>query len=184
MVCHASTLVAMRPHWSRCAGRLHIAPLKCILGSNSVRRVTCTGIFSPPHPRQPLVLLHHPSRFPRLFSPPRALSPLPSLTNLCSMGMVFWELVVRCIMGRYERPFAEFKNLHFDFQIIIQTAKKGLRPTIPETCPEVCNPSLPLSSSFPASPHLTSPPPFPSAASPFPRFFSPPTTLPPSHILM
>lgn len=40
-------------------------------------------------------------------------------------------------MGHYERPFAEFKNLQFDFQIIIQTAKKGLRPTIPESCPEV-----------------------------------------------
>lgn len=57
-------------------------------------------------------------------------------SDVYSMGMVFWELVVRCILGRYERPFAEFKNLHFDFQIIIQTAKKGLRPTIPETCPE------------------------------------------------
>jgi len=57
-------------------------------------------------------------------------------SDVYSIGMVFWELVTRCILGRYERPFAEFKNLHFDFQIIIQTAKKGLRPTIPETCPE------------------------------------------------
>lgn len=57
-------------------------------------------------------------------------------SDVYSIGMVFWELIARCILGRYERPFAEFKNLHFDFQIIIQTAKKGLRPTIPETCPE------------------------------------------------
>lgn len=57
-------------------------------------------------------------------------------SDVYSIGMVFWELVSRCILGRYERPFAEFKNLHFDFQIIIQTAKKGLRPTIPESCPE------------------------------------------------
>jgi len=57
-------------------------------------------------------------------------------SDVYSIGMVFWELVARCLLGRYERPFAEFKNLHFDFQIIIQTAKKGLRPTIPETCPE------------------------------------------------
>jgi len=56
-------------------------------------------------------------------------------SDVYSIGMVLWELVTRCITGRYERPFAEFKNLHFDFQIIIQTAKKGLRPTIPATCP-------------------------------------------------
>lgn len=57
-------------------------------------------------------------------------------SDVYSLGIVFWELVVRCIMGHYERPFAEFKNLQFDFQIIIQTAKKGLRPTIPDCCPE------------------------------------------------
>jgi len=57
-------------------------------------------------------------------------------SDVYSLGIVFWELVTRCIMGHYERPFAEFKNLQFDFQIIIQTAKKGLRPTIPESCPE------------------------------------------------
>jgi len=57
-------------------------------------------------------------------------------SDVYSIGMVMWELMVRCITGRYERPFAEFKNLQFDFQIIIQTAKKGLRPTIPATCPE------------------------------------------------
>jgi len=56
-------------------------------------------------------------------------------SDVYSIGMVLWELVTRCITGRYERPFAEFKNLQFDFQIIIQTAKKGLRPTIPPTCP-------------------------------------------------
>lgn len=57
-------------------------------------------------------------------------------SDVYSIGMVLWELIVRCITGRYERPFAEFKNLHYDFQIIIQTAKKGLRPTIPPTTPE------------------------------------------------
>lgn len=57
-------------------------------------------------------------------------------SDVYSIGVILWELVTRCILGHYERPYAEFKNLHFDFQIIIQTAKKGLRPTIPETCPE------------------------------------------------
>eukprot|EP01132_Coremiostelium_polycephalum_P005348 gene5348-6671_t len=56
-------------------------------------------------------------------------------SDVYSIGMILWELVTRCINGRYERPFSEFKNLHHDFQIIIQTAKKGLRPSIPKACP-------------------------------------------------
>eukprot|EP01113_Clastostelium_recurvatum_P011680 TRINITY_DN1597_c0_g1_i1.p1 TRINITY_DN1597_c0_g1~~TRINITY_DN1597_c0_g1_i1.p1 ORF type:complete len:688 (-),score=192.59 TRINITY_DN1597_c0_g1_i1:164-2140(-) len=56
-------------------------------------------------------------------------------SDIYSIGMILWELLVRTMTGRYERPFAEFKNLHFDFQIIIQTAKKGLRPTIPSSTP-------------------------------------------------
>lgn len=52
-----------------------------------------------------------------------------------SIGIVLWELVVCCIKGEYERPYQEYPNLHFDFQIIIQTAKKGLRPTIPPSTP-------------------------------------------------
>jgi len=61
-------------------------------------------------------------------------------SDVYSIAMILWELVTRCINGRYERPFSEFKNLHHDFQIIIQTAKKGLRPSIPKACP----PSLAL----------------------------------------
>ncbi|EGC31160.1 hypothetical protein DICPUDRAFT_95570 [Dictyostelium purpureum] len=56
-------------------------------------------------------------------------------SDVYSMGMILWELVTRCINGRYERPFSEFKNLQHDFQIIIQTAKRNLRPTIPKACP-------------------------------------------------
>ena len=39
------------------------------------------------------------------------------------------------MQGTYERPYGEYKHLVFDFQIIIQTAKKGLRPTTPQSCP-------------------------------------------------
>ncbi|EGG23797.1 ankyrin repeat-containing protein [Cavenderia fasciculata] len=56
-------------------------------------------------------------------------------SDVYSIGMILWELVTRCINCRYERPFSEFKNLQHDFQIIIQTAKRGLRPTIPPACP-------------------------------------------------
>eukprot|EP01133_Synstelium_polycarpum_P019412 gene19412-23245_t len=56
-------------------------------------------------------------------------------SDVYSIAVILWELVTRCINGRYERPFSEYKNLHHDFQIIIQTSKKGLRPTIPPACP-------------------------------------------------
>lgn len=38
--------------------------------------------------------------------------------------------------GEYLQPYADHKNLTFDFQIIIQTAKRGLRPTFPTKTPE------------------------------------------------
>ena len=49
--------------------------------------------------------------------------------------MIVWELVNRCLKGKYEAPFSEYKNLTMDFQIIIQVAKSHLRPTIPDRCP-------------------------------------------------
>jgi hypothetical protein len=52
------------------------------------------------------------------------------------MGIIFWEICHRVIRGKYEQPYSEFKNIQFDFQIIIQAAKSDLRPTIPESCPE------------------------------------------------
>jgi len=57
-------------------------------------------------------------------------------SDIYSMGIVLWELVARCIRGRYERPFAEHRHIQYDFQIIIQAARENLRPTIPPTCPE------------------------------------------------
>jgi hypothetical protein len=42
---------------------------------------------------------------------------------------------MRVMTGEYRRPFAEFTELTFEFQIIIQTAKTKLRPTIPPQCP-------------------------------------------------
>jgi len=56
--------------------------------------------------------------------------------DVFSIAIILWELVTRCIKQEYMRPYQEYPNLHFDFQIIIQTAKKGVRPTIPPNCPE------------------------------------------------
>lgn len=58
-------------------------------------------------------------------------------SDVFSISIVLWEFAERCIKRQYQRPYQEYPHLHFDFQIIIQTAKKGIRPTIPETCPSI-----------------------------------------------
>lgn len=56
-------------------------------------------------------------------------------SDIFSFGVILWELAYRCITGKYEQPFSEYKNIVYDFQILIQSAKKDLRPTIPDHCP-------------------------------------------------
>lgn len=57
-------------------------------------------------------------------------------SDIYSLGIVLWELVARCIYGVHANPFAEYKeSINFEFQVFIQTAKNGLRPTMPPTCP-------------------------------------------------
>jgi len=58
-------------------------------------------------------------------------------SDIFSISIVLWELVEFCIKHQYQRPYQEYPQLHFDFQIIIQTAKKGLRPTIVQGCPSM-----------------------------------------------
>jgi serine/threonine protein kinase len=57
-------------------------------------------------------------------------------SDIYSMSIIFWEILYRTLLGSYQQPFAEFKNLTHDFQIIIQSAKENLRPTLPPVCPE------------------------------------------------
>lgn len=51
-------------------------------------------------------------------------------SDVYSFGVMVWEVVQRCLSGEYARPYGEFAHLKFDFQVIIQTAKKNLRPTM------------------------------------------------------
>lgn len=57
-------------------------------------------------------------------------------SDIYAVGVILWELAVRCVTRKYQQPYSEFKNIQFDFQIIIQAAKEGKRPTIPETIPK------------------------------------------------
>jgi hypothetical protein len=38
--------------------------------------------------------------------------------------------------GFYQRPFAEFPELQYDFQVVLNAANKGTRPTIPGIAPD------------------------------------------------
>jgi len=56
-------------------------------------------------------------------------------SDIYSAGVILWELIFRCIKGKYQRPFAEYKELMFDYQILVG-AGRGIRPTIPQNTPE------------------------------------------------
>ncbi len=45
-------------------------------------------------------------------------------------------MVNRLLTGKHDRPFAEYKEIQHDFQVIVKAATKKLRPTIPANCPE------------------------------------------------
>eukprot|EP00727_Mastigamoeba_balamuthi_P002023 m51a1_g11818 putative ankyrin repeat-containing protein (1896) ;mRNA; f:398836-406865 len=57
-------------------------------------------------------------------------------SDIYSLGMILWEVAYRTICGQYSVPFSEYPWICFDFQIIVQTSSKNLRPTIPPECPE------------------------------------------------
>lgn len=56
-------------------------------------------------------------------------------SDIYSTGIIFWEVVNRVMKGVYEQPYSEYKNIQFDFQIIIQASKDNLRPTLPPSTP-------------------------------------------------
>jgi len=57
-------------------------------------------------------------------------------SDIYSLAIIMWEIVNRIMKGKYEGPYSEFKNLTYDFQIIIQAAKEHVRPTIPKDTPQ------------------------------------------------
>lgn len=58
-------------------------------------------------------------------------------SDVYSLGIIFIEIIIRTMTGKYSQPYSEYKNITFDFQIIIQAAKDKLRPTLPSDTPEI-----------------------------------------------
>jgi serine/threonine protein kinase len=52
-------------------------------------------------------------------------------SDIYAIGVVLWELVNRCVKGVYQRPYSEYPFIVYEYQIVLQAAKAGLRPTIP-----------------------------------------------------
>jgi len=71
-----------------------------------------------------------------VWSPPEMLREheYSAYSDVYSIGIIIWELNYRCIYGRYQRPFAEYKDLMFDYQIMVASSK-GQRPTMPANTP-------------------------------------------------
>ncbi len=56
-------------------------------------------------------------------------------SDVYSFGMVMWEVVHTIVKHVYARPYEEYPDLRFDFQLAVQIGSNGLRPTLPEGTP-------------------------------------------------
>jgi len=50
--------------------------------------------------------------------------PFSPKSDIYALGVILWEMAYRVCRGKYQRPFAEYKQILYDFQIIIAAAKK------------------------------------------------------------
>jgi serine/threonine protein kinase len=55
-------------------------------------------------------------------------------SDVYSLGIIVWEIVTCIITGELQRPYGEFPDIKYDYQIIFNVAQKSLRPTIPPMC--------------------------------------------------
>lgn len=70
-------------------------------------------------------------------------------SDIYSMSICFWEMVIRCMTGHYEIPYSEYQDIVNGVQVLIQVPE-GLRPSLPNDCPslireiiEICWDNLP-----------------------------------------
>jgi len=62
-------------------------------------------------------------------------NPYSTKSDIYAYAIVLWELINRIITGTYATPYSEYKQIKYDYQIIVMVSKKGLRPTIPQDTP-------------------------------------------------
>lgn len=55
--------------------------------------------------------------------------------DIYSLSITLWELIMRIIKGNYVRPYEEYKNMKFDWQITAAVVDEGKRPTFPSSFP-------------------------------------------------
>jgi len=46
-------------------------------------------------------------------------------------------MIYKLLTEKYIAPYTEYKHLTYDFQVIVNVAKKGIRPTFPDKTPEL-----------------------------------------------
>jgi serine/threonine protein kinase len=57
-------------------------------------------------------------------------------SDIFAFGIIFWEVVFRCINGYYQEPYSEYPRLFACKEAIHRAvAEENTRPTIPSTCP-------------------------------------------------
>eukprot|EP01128_Nolandella_sp_AFSM9_P003772 TRINITY_DN1652_c0_g1_i2.p1 TRINITY_DN1652_c0_g1~~TRINITY_DN1652_c0_g1_i2.p1 ORF type:complete len:631 (+),score=151.83 TRINITY_DN1652_c0_g1_i2:46-1893(+) len=50
-------------------------------------------------------------------------------SDVYSIAVILWEMATRIVGGKYVRPFSEYSEIRYDYQIIFQTATHQKRPT-------------------------------------------------------
>lgn len=56
--------------------------------------------------------------------------------DIYSFGILLWELVTRCITGRYVLPFSEFTHIRAEYKLLIEVSKDNIRPSLHPDTPE------------------------------------------------
>eukprot|EP01125_Pyxidicula_operculata_P015897 TRINITY_DN5420_c0_g1_i2.p1 TRINITY_DN5420_c0_g1~~TRINITY_DN5420_c0_g1_i2.p1 ORF type:complete len:1067 (+),score=333.33 TRINITY_DN5420_c0_g1_i2:170-3370(+) len=57
-------------------------------------------------------------------------------SDVFSIGIVMWEMLMCVLKGKHMRPYSEYTDIRYDYQIIYQVAQHQKRPTIPTECPD------------------------------------------------